>query len=340
MNDNINLQLHKNLQKEHDEFYTDKGNLVVADIEFTLKTRTEKQNKQSKEIAVSFPIKIDDEVLYNISKVDNDDFEDFYRSHKDIGKNDNGKINALKHYHSEAFLFYYLNSDKGKEYILNSLQNNKGVLPDNTAEITSAKILLHTTLSMCGSCQKLFQGQNNSDKKSFIESFQEQIFNNFIDDGFNLSDNFYIMLSPSYSDEHNDRKAIVHVQPTKLSNFNPKRSPIDCLNTEGQFNFRKPTHALFTSGGSTENDNKSYDSPIKYTKKRQINQKSKIGTIQIYENSQSVINLENLANTKADVIKRNCVKNPTGYKLRNFIGRRIEAKREIIEAFSELPRGF
>ena len=106
MNNKLLLQLHKNLKNEHDTFYTNKGNLVVADIEFTLRTRTNKQNRNGKNISLSFPIKIDEETLYNISKINKDDFKDFYRKHKDIGKNNHGSISALKHYHSEAFLFY------------------------------------------------------------------------------------------------------------------------------------------------------------------------------------------------------------------------------------------
>lgn len=336
MNDNINLQLHKNLQKEHDKFYADKGNLVVADIEFTLKTHTDKQNKHGKEIAVSFPIKIDETTLYNISKINQDAFKKFYKRHKDV----NGDISPLSHYHSEAFLFYYLNSNKGRRQIADSLQNIKGVLPKNTAEIISTKIYLHTTLSMCSSCQKLSRGQDNSDKKSFIESFQEQISNNLIDNGFNLNNNFYIMLSPSYRNKHSNKKTIVHVDTDSLKSLDSKKSPIDFLNKDGEFDFKKPTHALFTSGGSVDIDNKSYDNLIQYTKKGSINQRVKIGKIQTYENSDFVVKLEELANKKADVIIKNCVKNPTGYKLRNLIGRKIEAKREIIEAFNELPRGF
>lgn len=253
MNNKLLLQLHKNLKNEHDNFYTNKGNLVVADIEFTLRTQTNKQNRNGKNIRLSFPIKIDEETLYNISKINKDDFKDFYRKHKDIGKNNHGSISALKHYHSEAFLFYYLNSNEGKEHTIKSLKNIKGVLPENTEEITSAQIHIHTTLSMCGSCQKLYQGQDGSDKEGFIEHFQNEISTILINKGFDVSDNFTITLHPSYTIKHDNQQTIIHIQPNQLNNLNYSKSPIDCLNTKGKFNFNKATHTFFTSGGSVTN---------------------------------------------------------------------------------------
>lgn len=238
------MQDNEHLLYVHDSYFPNHGNLVIAELEFNVITKNS-QGDVVKNVSHTIPIKAEKEQVYNISTVNKQEFHQFYETHKSLnGRN----VSPLSHYHSEAFLFFYLLSKHGQEYILHMLTIIKNIKPENTLTILSAKLNFHTTLSMCGSCQKLATDETTT-VIGFIDSFSNLLANTLKNHGFNLVKNFNFTITPSYSKEHKSPQEIKHIN---LSGINPttKPNPLDYLELEGKFNFNQVSHTAFTSGGS------------------------------------------------------------------------------------------
>lgn len=206
--------LHQRLAKKHDAFTT-YGNLVVADFVLVLQRITLPRQIFS----VTVPISNSNYDIFDPSSVVTlsaspkfKDRETFYRYFKDIAKE--GTFNPIHHSHSEIYLYYNLWYNIGD--VLDSLQKKLLATP-NTLSVIEARIHLHSTNSVCGSCTKFTKGDGA--KAGFIKEFSLHLKDALNTRGFAVPASLSLGVYPSYNSLYNGGIKMPHLsqgtQPEK-----------------------------------------------------------------------------------------------------------------------------
>ncbi len=206
--------LHTKLRKQHDKLISSGKNFVVADFSVIFKTTA------GKVLSLSIPIRDSawKSFGYESLKQSNEisAMTDFYKAHKDIGGK--GKFHPQSHGHSEAYLYYYLQSSHRLTEILNHLMH-RGLEATKVQQILEVRLHICTTNSVCGTCTDLTLGTHSKD--GFIQSFSAILQHAFSRNNFQVAPNFKFQVCPSYTKDYGHDTDITHLNPSYLMITHP-----------------------------------------------------------------------------------------------------------------------
>lgn len=201
--------LHTRLRKQLDELTSSTKNFVVADLSVIIKTTA------GKVLSLSVPVRASAWKSFGHTSLKQNNevsaMSDFYKAHKNIGGK--GKFHAQSHGHSEAYLYYYLQSPTRLEEIFNLLIT-KGLQANNVQQVLGARLHICTTNSMCGTCTDLTLGTHL--KSGFIQSFSTTLQQAFAKKNIQVATNFTFEVCPSYAQDYGHNTNIKHLNPSSL----------------------------------------------------------------------------------------------------------------------------
>lgn len=159
----------------------DSTNFAIAAIVFVVTTKNRETAEIKKHLYKSFPVKAENLSLYNYQQINMKHegslfkkfFKETYEFSDTILKYENIKLNGEgsnveidccneKYYpqiafHSEKFFFYYLLEKGGLEAIIELLPK-KSIEPNNVASIMNVEIRMHSSRSICRTCEPVSIG--------------------------------------------------------------------------------------------------------------------------------------------------------------------------------------